>query len=286
MSNEADAIWAKIRAIEDDPQYPVNIRNTRNPKEIREELIRLPHYYHLLLDLGDKRSNNNKLRKSLSVANSQISEEACGKSYLSEFAEVRLVTGHIRSWTVAMYYYERAQKNLSRMVISLMDAILQTHGDASIVYEGKDQSSYAPLWVEIESLSRSYMRCGCYLSVFDYCSGKAADYLGMPEYRTTNHAHEDIVADGMPDMVRTAVLRLQQATGDQQEDILRVFVPAPVYDPDALETAYQQAVKFYRSETRSMTFFPGLVDHANAAYTQVILKRLEDTIWQKKKFGK
>ena len=189
-------------------------------------------------------------------------------------ARLKIIDEHIRAWNMAQYYYERASKILCQMTITLMDYILQEEAGYSLLYSGKDKSIYFDLQDEIKSLNKSYVECGCFLSAYDFCTEKIADFTGIEEYRSLTKEHLRIVENGMTAMVTNAINKLKEITGGKQKeyltDICAAYKPNPPYEEDLLEEQYQQAVSFYGDETSAMTAFTDLVIRTEMLYEHKI----------------
>lgn len=235
----------------------------RNTKQMRQQLLRITHYYHLLQNLGDPKVDSEKMEQYWALAKVKIQKAKECEGRWREIAEANLIDEHTRAWNLAEYYYEKATKILCQMMITIMDYLLQEQAGFSILYKGKDKSSYFDLLDEITSLNGAYVECCCFLSVYDYCTQKIADFTGIEEYRCLVKEHERIVTNGMPDKVTEAMEKLREIAGaDKAEyfiDICRAYTPQPPYYEDILDEQYKRAVGFYGDEVKAMTVFSSLV---------------------------
>ena len=247
----------------------------RNTRRERRQLLRIAHYYHLLQNMGIDDSGY-RMEKYWELANKKIQQAREYDGKTREIAESRLIDEHIRAWNMAEYYYERGTKVLCQMMITLMDYILQEKTGASILYKGKDQSSYFDLLDEITGLNEEYISCYGFLCAYDFCTEKIADFMGIGEYRQLLKEHERIIANGMPKRVTETITQLQKAAGDGKAeyftDICRAYTPEPPYSEDELERIYQKILKegFEGNDVLAMTVFSTLVVKVDEYYEEFI----------------
>lgn len=276
LSNTAKSLWVKIGGQEEDTlQFEIEEHASgRNTKQMRQQLLRIAHYYHLLQNLGDPNANSEKMEQYWTLAKVKIQKAKDYDGRWREIAEANLIDEHTRAWNLAEYYYEKATKILCQMTITLMDYLLQEQSGFSILYKGKDKSSYFNLLDEITSLNNDYIECCCFLSSYDYCTGKIADFTGIEEYRQLVKEHERIVLNGMPGRVTEAMGKLREIAGESKAeyfiDICRAYTPQPPYHEDILEAQYKKAVAYYGDETMAMARFSNLVIKADEYYEACI----------------
>lgn len=280
LSNTVKNLWVKIEDQEEDTlQLDIEERAFgRNTKQMRQQLLRIAHYYHLLQNLGDMNANIEKNIKKMeqcwTLAKLKIQKAKDYEGRWREIAEANLIDEHTRAWNLAEYYYEKATKILCQMTITLMDYLLQEQAGFSILYNGKDKSSYFNLLDEITSLNGDYIECCCFLSAYDYCTQKIADFTGIEEYRQLVKEHERIVKNGMPDRVTEAMQKLREIAGESKEeyfiDICRAYTPKPPYYEDILEEKYRKAVDYYGGEVNAMAMFSKLVIKTDEYYEACI----------------
>ena len=114
----------------------------------------------------------------------------------------------------------------------------------------------------------------CFLSSYDYCTQKIADFTGIEEYRGLVKEHERIVTNGMPARVTEAMEKLKEIAGEGKAeyfiDICRAYTPQPPYYEDVLEEQYKKAVAYYGDETMAMARFSNLVIKADEYYEACI----------------
>ena len=244
----------------------------KNTKPARQRLLRIAHYYHLLqnVDVPKEKAMLNRLEKYSALAKIKIQEAKDYAGRQTEMAEATLIAEHTAAWNLAEYYYEKAAKILCQMTITLMDYLLQEQSGISILYEGKDKSSYYNLLDEITALNNDYVDCCCFLAAYDYCTEKIADFTGIVEYRRLLKEHERIIANGLPNMV-TNVLQKLAETADESKakyfiEISKVFTPQPPYYEDVLKDQYERAVRFYGDEATAMSRFSELVVKVDEYY--------------------
>ncbi len=276
LSDAAKSLWIKIGDQEADTlQFEIEEHATgRNTKHARQQLIRIAHYYHLLQNLGDPNADSEKMEQYWTLAKLKIQKAKDYDGRWREIAEANLIDEHTRAWNLAEYYYEKATKILCQMTITLMDYLLQEQAGISILYKDKDKSSYFNLLDEITALNRDYVECCCFLSSYDYCTQKIAEFTGIEEYRKLVKEHERIMTNGMPDRVTEAIQRLKEIAGESKAeyfvDICRAYTPQPPYDEDVLEEQYKKAVDYYGGEVKAMTMFSNLVIKADEFYEACI----------------
>ena len=276
LSNAAKSLWGKIGDQEEDTlQFEIEeYASGRNTKQMRQQLLRLAHYYHLLQNLGDPNANSEKMEQYWTLAKVKIQKAKDYDGRWREIVEANLIDEHTRAWNLAEYYYEKATKILCQMTITLMDYLLQEQAGISILYKGKDKSSYFNLLDEITSLNNDYIECCCFLSSYDYCTGKIADFTGIEEYRQLVKEHERIVLNGMPGRVSEAMQKLREIAGESKAeyfiDICRAYTPQPPYHEDILEEQYRKAVDYYGGEVKAMAMFSNLVIKVDEYYEACI----------------
>ena len=272
LSNTAKSLWVKIGDREEDTlRFEIEEHASgRNTRQMRQQLLRIAHYYHLLQNLGDPNANSEKMERYWTLAKVKIQKAKDYEGRWREIAEANLIDEHTRAWNLAEYYYEKATKILCQMTITLMDYLLQEQAGFSILYKGKDKSSYFDLLDEITSLNSDYIECCCFLSSYDYCTEKIADFTGIEEYRQLVKEHERSVANGMPDRVTEAMLKLRETAGESKAeyfiDICRAYTPQPPYYADVLEEQYRKAVDYYGGEVKAMAMFSNLVIKVDEFY--------------------
>ncbi len=246
----------------------------QNTKQTRRKLLCLSHYYYLLSNLGDQNAKSEKMEQYRALAKIKIQKAKDYEGRRREIAEANLIDEHTRAWNLAEYYYEKATKILCQMTITLMDYLLQEQAGFSLLYKGKDKSSYFNLLDEITSLNSDYIECCCFLSSYDYCTQKIADFTGIEEYRQLVKEHERIMTNGMPDRVSDAILKLKEIAGESKAeyfiDICRAYTPQPPYYEDILEEQYRKAVGYYGDEVRAMRMFSNLVIKVDEYYEACI----------------
>lgn len=240
------------------------VASGKNSKNARKRLIQLAHYYHLLQYIGgDRKADSENVEKYLTLARTKIQNAREYDGLCREIAEVNLIDEHIRAWNMAEYNYEKASKILCQMTITLMDQILQELSGFSILYKGKDRSGYFTLSDEIMSLNESYQECCRFLSVYDFCTCKIANFTGIEEYRHLPMEHERIIENGLPQRVVDAIEKLQEVYSKGMDysvvDIRNEYEPQPPYYEDALEEQYSRAVSMYGDEVKAMSAFASLV---------------------------
>lgn len=276
LNDAANRLWAKI--VEQEPgilQYEIEEHAAgRNTKQMRQLLLRIAHYYHLLQNLGDSRADTEKMDQYWTLAKIKIQKAKDYEGRWREIAEANLIDEHTRAWNLAEYYYEKATKILCQMTITLMDYLLQEKAGFSILYKGKDKSSYFNLLDEIISLNNDYVECCCFLSSYDYCTKKIADFTGIEEYRQIVKEHERIVTNGMPGRVAEAMQKLREIAGESKSeyfiDICRAYTPQPPYHEEVLEEQYKKAVDYFGGEIKAMAMFSSLVIKADEYYEACI----------------
>lgn len=276
LSDVKERLWEKIVAQEEGTiQFEIEEHAAgRNTKQMRRQLLQMAHYYHLLQNLGDPRADNEKMDQYWTLAKLKIQKAKDYEGRWREIAEANLIDEHTRAWNLAEYYYEKATKILCQMTITLMDYLLQEKAGFSILYKGKDKSSYFNLLDEIISLNGDYVECCCFLSAYDYCTQKIADFTGIEEYRRIVKEHERIVTNGMPDRVTEAMEKLREIAGESKSeyfiDIFRAYTPQPPYREEVLEEQYKKAVDYFGDEVKAMTMFSNLVIRADEYYEACI----------------
>lgn len=249
---------------------------TSNTYRKRQQLLRLAHYYHLLNNMGAEQTDERALDYYWSLANNRIKKARSYEGKEKEVAESRLVGEHTKAWNFAEYYYEKGNKVLCQMMITLMDYILQEKAGQSVLYGDRDKSSYFDLLDEISGLNEEYVSCYSFLCAYDFCTAKIADFTGIEEYRGLLKEHERIITNGMPRRVTAAIDQLREAAGNDKAeyftDICRAFVPEPPYDENQLEQIYRQIVEklYLGKEEMAMSTFSTLVVKVDEAYEQYL----------------
>ena len=276
FNDTTNSLWVKIGEQEDDAlqiekEETISGRNTRHARQM---LLRLSHYYHLLQSLGDPNADTEKMDRYRVLAKTKIHKAKEYEGRWQEVAEASLIDEHARALGLAEYHYEKATKILCQMTITFMDYLLQERAGISILYKEKDKSDYFNLLDEIASLNKDYVECYCFLSSYDYCTQKIADFTGIDEYRSLVKEHERILINGMPERVTDALQALQEIAGESNAEyftgIRRSYTPQPPYDEDILEEQYRKAITFYGSEVNAMTIFSNLVIKVNEYYEACI----------------
>ena len=272
LSDAAKSLWVKIGDQEEGTlRFEIEEHAAgRNTKQMRRQLLRIAHYYHLLQNLGDQKADPEKMEQYWTLAKVKIQKAKEYDGLWREIAEANLIDEHTRAWNLAEYYYEKATKILCQMTITLMDYLLQEQAGFSILYKGKDKSSYFTLLDEITSLNEGYQECCCFLSAYDFCTTKIADFTGIEEYRQLVKEHERIVTNGMPQRVAETMEKLREVAGKEKAeyfiDICRAYNPQPPYFEDILEDQYKRAVSFYGDEIKAMAVFCNLVIKTDEYY--------------------
>ena len=249
----------------------------KNTRRVRQQMLRIAHYYHLLRNMGTGTGQEDlRMEHYWGIANKKIQQAKEYDGKAKEIAESRLIDEHTRAWNLAEYYYEKGSKVLCQMMITLMDYILQEETGSSILYRGKDKSSYFDLLDEIIGLTDEYVSCYGFLCAYDFCTGKIADFTGIGEYRQLLKEHERIITNGLPGKVSETMERLREAAGAEKAeyffDICRAFTPEPPYLEDQLEQSYQEIIKkgFNGDEVLAMTVFSTLVIKVDELYEKYI----------------
>lgn len=243
-----------------------------NNKSIREKLLVIAHYYHLLQNLGDDtRATKINFDYYWSLARDKIQRAKESEHRLHEIAQSCLIEQHIKAWNLAQYYYEKGSKILCQMMVTVMDYIIQETTDgASILYLDKDRSSYFQLIDEIAVLNRDYEECYYFLCVYDFCTEKIAEYTGINEYRQLNKEHVRIDKNGLPKKVMDSINMLREIAGSSKKDyfidIDNVINLKPLYVDKLLAECYSKAVQEYQDEAKAMTFFSSLVIKVDEYY--------------------
>lgn len=230
-----------------------------NTKEIREKYLKLIHYYHILQLMGE---NEEGQYKNADLAYGLVREKILKLNDQDEQnREIRilgLIGYHSAVFDKAEIYYERASKVLCQMMITFMDYILQEKGEDSILYDGKERSSYFSLLDEISSLDDEYESCFYYLSSYDFCTEKMSESLHIPEYGLLVKEHERIIDNGLPKRVVSTMNRLREISGKNRAevflDIEKAFTPKPVYDSDVMEQSFKMAEGKLGEESLEMEF--------------------------------
>lgn len=276
LSEATKSLWVKIGG-QEEKVLQIEMEehaSGRNTKSTRQQLIRLAHYYHLLQNMGDSKANPKRMELYWNLAKSKLRKAREYDGIWREVAEANLIDEHTRAWNLAELYYEKATKILCQMTITLMDYLLQERAGFSILYKGKDKSSYFTLLDEIISLNEGYQECCCFLSAYDYCTMKISDFVGIEEYRQLVKEHERIVVNGMPRRVMEVMEKLQEIAGEEKAeyfvDIRRAYEPQPPYFEDILEQQYEKAVSFYGDEVKAMSVFCDLVIKTDKYYEQCV----------------
>lgn len=275
LSDVAKSLWVKIGDKEEGEEGTLQFEIEehaagRNTKQMRRQLLRIAHYYHLLQNLGDPNANSERMDCYWNLAKVKIQKAKDYDGRWREIAEANLIDEHTRAWNLAEYYYEKATKILCQMTITLMDYLLQEKAGFSILYKGKDKSNYFDLLDEITSLNSDYIECCCFMSSYDYCTQKIADFTGIEEYRQLVKEHERLLTNGMPDRVTEAMLKLKEIAGESKAeyfiDICRAYTPQPPYHEGVLEEQYRKAVEYYGGEVKAMAKFSSLVIKVDEYY--------------------
>ena len=248
----------------------------KNTRRVRRQVIKIAHYYHLLQNHGDKYVAE-KVEQFCELAKIKIREAKDYDGRWREIAELCLIDEHTRAWNLAEYYYEKATKILCQMTITLMDYILQEQTGISILYNGMDKSGYYDLLEEITELNSDYVDCCCFLSSYDYCAKKIADFTEIVEYRQLVKEHERIMTNGMPGRVTDAMKQLKEISEERDTyyimELFNSYTPNPPYCEDDLEKQYLKAVAYYGDEIKAMTNFFNLVIKVDEYYGTCIKKQ-------------
>lgn len=225
----------------------------KNTKKIREDLLKLMHYEHLLGFMSveynrlliDGETVSDQIRIKLSKA-----RDYEGKA--REITETGLPYEHNNAFIFAQYQYERANKIMCQMMITLMDYILQEKAGISVLYTDQNESGWRDLVNEIKSLDNDFLRCWCYLCAYDYCVEKIADYTGVVEYKFLTKEHERILGNNMSEKVTETIAVLTDAAGGEKifgnvAGALSVaFTSKPKYSQKMLKKAYQDVITTYQ----------------------------------------
>ena len=243
-----------------------------NTKATREQMLRLAHYYHLLINMGDEDpENTTKLETYWAIAREKIQKAKESEGRWKEIAQACLIDQHTKAWNMAEYYYEKGSKVLCQMMVTLMDYIIQEKAEGtSILYKGTDRTSYFDLLDEIKELQEQYEECYYFLCAYDYCTEKIASFTNIKEYKQLNKEHERIIVNGLPRKVTECINTLKEIAGDSKKDyfidICKAFKPEPLYLEELLEECYQKAVKQFQDEVKAMTIFATLVIKTDEFY--------------------
>lgn len=243
-----------------------------NTKAVRDQMLRLAHYYHLLKNMGDEDpENTTKLETYWAIAREKIQKAKESEGRWKEIAQSCLIDQHTKAWNMAEYYYEKGSKVLCQMMVTLMDYIIQEKAEGtSILYKGADRTSYFDLLDEIKELQEQYEECYYFLCAYDFCTEKIASFTNIKEYKQLNKEHERIIVNGLPRKVTECINTLKEIAGDSKKDyfidICKAFKPEPLYLEELLEECYQKAVKQFQDEVKAMTIFATLVIKTDEFY--------------------
>jgi len=243
-----------------------------NTKAVRDQMLRMAHYYHLLQNMGDEDpENKSKLETYWAIAREKIQKSKESEARWKEIAQSCLIDQHTKAWNMAEYYYEKGSKVLCQMMVTLMDYIIQEKADGtSILYKGADRTSYFDLLDEIKELQEQYEECYYFLCAYDFCTEKIASFTNIKEYKQLNKEHERIIINGLPKKVTECINTLKEIAGESKKDyfidIVKAFKPEPLYLEELLEECYQKAVEQYQDEVKAMTIFATLVIKTDEFY--------------------
>lgn len=244
----------------------------QNTKAVRDQMLRIAHYYHLLQNMGDDNPDNKaKLETYWAIAREKIQKAKESESRCKEIAQSCLIDQHTKAWNITEYYYEKGSKILCQMMVTIMDYIIQEKADGkSILYKDKDRSSYFQLLDEIIALNRDYEECYYFLCTYDFCTEKIAEFTNINEYKQLNKEHERIIENGLPQKVIDSIEALREIAGDSKKeyfiDIVKAFKPEPLYSEEIMEECYKKAIEEYQDEVKAMTIFSSLVIKVDEYY--------------------
>jgi len=249
-----------------------------NTKAMREQLLKLAHYYHLLQNMGDENLEiSSKIEICLNIAREKIQKSKESESHLKELAMSCLVEQHTKALNMAEYYYEKGSKILCQMMVTVMDYIIQEKANGiSILYKDENNASYFDLLDEIKELQQQYENFYYFLCVYDFCTEKIASFTNIKEYKQLNKEHERIIVNGLPKRVTECIKTLKEIAGDNKKDyfidIDKAFKPEPLYVEELLEECYKKAVLQCQDEIKAMTIFATLVIKTDAFYEALMKK--------------
>lgn len=243
-----------------------------NSKKVRDKLIAMNHYFHILYLLGDTELNEAQMFVYFDLARDKIAGIRDRELQQKELVKINLLSMHTSAWNVAHFHYEKAVKTLCMMMVTLMDYIIQEQGGASVLYPESDTIDYSVLADEIASLCEQYREDYFAICAFDYCTQRMGKYLDVPQYEGVSHEHDRLIRNGNPKRVTDVMNRLRQTAGQKRQKemdgIERAYTPEPVYAEDVFAECYQKTLEQYGSETEAMADLPGLISGVRTLYRE------------------
>lgn len=248
-------------------EYYVRKENT---KAVREKLIKMNHYNHVLELMDDDEFNPDAANTLYDLAKVKITKLTDKEEQKKEVIKMNLIGGHAAAWNIAHYYYEKASKTLCQMMITFMDYIIQEQDGESVIYEGLDKAKYFNLLDEIISLNDDYQESYFSICAFDFCTDKLGKYLDVPEYSLIDKEHERIHINGLPQRVTNVLNRLKNICGEQRREVFynieKAYTPQPLYSEEIFKACYDKVIEQAGSEDLAMTDFSALVTRVNQIY--------------------
>ncbi len=273
LSEQQEALKKRMLAYREKiigKEYVEYYERKENTKAVREKLIKLNHYNHVLDLMDDNNFDPDAANILYDLAKLKITKLTDKEEQKKEVIKMNLIGGHTAAWNIAHYYYERASKTLCQMMITFMDYIIQEQGGDSVIYEGLDKSKYFNLLDEIISLNDEYQENYFSICAFDFCTDKLGKYLDVPEYSMIDKEHDRIHINGNPQRVTNVMKRLKNICGEQRRevfiDIEKAYTPQPLYSEEIFNACYDKAIEQFGSEDAAMIDFSALVTRVNQIY--------------------
>ena len=240
-----------------------------NSKKVRDKLIAMNHYFHILNLLGDTKLDEGQAFVYFDLAREKIANIRDRELQQTELLKLNILSVHTSAWNIAHYHYERAIKTLCMMKVTLMDHIIMEQGGQSVLY-GADESEYFDVAEEIAALNGEYRSDYISICAFDFCTKKLGEYMDIPEYSDIAREHSRVINNGNPQRVQSIIDRLKKFCTDSQPDIFlkiqNAYTPEPLYSEELFAQCYAAALCHYRTEENAMEDFNGLVSRVSADY--------------------
>lgn len=239
----------------------------RNTDDRRKKLLRFIHCMHILrLDGGITVSDNDEIM-AVEELKTKINRCTDREKIRKESIRLSVINDHTHTWYIARHYYEKCSKLLCQMMVTIMDFMLEAETGRSVLYSPREKQADVSMDKELSLLSGSFRESYYYMCAYDYCTGRLAEYAGVPEYELLMPEHRRIVTNGLPARLK----RIADAYCGimNVDDILKdeaVKEPEILYDEKLLEQSYQKEIKKYIDIDFAMNNFQNMVSAVNYTY--------------------
>lgn len=239
----------------------------RNTEGRRKKLLWFVHCLHILRLDGGISVNDEQEILAVEELKRKISRCSDSETVRKESIRLSVINDHTHTWYIARHYYEKCSKILCQMMVTVMDFMLEVKMGESVLYSPEEKLSGIRMEKELALLSKAFNESYYYMCVYDYCTGKLAEYVDVPEYELLMPEHRRIVANGLPArLMRVAdayckMMGIPDIIGDAA-----VKDPEVLYDEKLLAQVYDSEISKYVDLDFAMNNYQNIVAAVDYAY--------------------